>query len=128
MDTMPPPPLRPLAVRRTAAIGLLLLATLAGCAESPGTAPPLAASDATLMSAPLLPAALQLAPQCEPEIRAFVEIARFARSHGESWTLFSDAIDAMKAQVVTCVDDGQEAAAWTVPEDRPAPRRRRTPR
>src|SRR5690242_9456037 len=105
------PPLRPV---------VLLAALLAACtaAPDPGRPPP----DAALMTAPLLPAALQLFPQCEPEIRAFIEMTRFARSHGENWMLFSDAIDAMKAQVVACVDDGQEAAAWTVPDARSRPR------
>jgi hypothetical protein len=127
MDITPPAaPLRRPAIRRTATAGLLL-AMLAGCAASGASRP--AASDATLMSAPMLPAALQLFPQCEAEIRAFIEMARFARNYGENWILFSDAIDAMKAQVVACVDDGQEAAAWTVPEDRPPPAARsRAPR
>ena len=123
-----PPSLRRFAVRRTATAGLLL-AMLAGCAASGAPRP--AAPDATLMSAPMLPAALQLFPQCEAEIRAFVEMTRFARSYGANWIVFSDAIEAMKAQVVACVDDGQEAAAWTEPEDRPAAppaARRRAPR
>jgi hypothetical protein len=124
MDIVPPP-LRPSAIRRAGTAGLLLV-MLAGCAAPDAPGPP---SDAPLMSAPLLPAALQLFPQCEGEIRAFVEIARFARSHGENWRLFSDAIDAMKAQVVACIDDGQEGAAWTVPDDRSPPAsRRRAPR
>jgi hypothetical protein len=132
MDIRPPQFRCSAAVRRGATVSLLLT-MLAGCAASgDGGTPQPAASDPALTSAPMLPAALQLFPQCEAEIRAFIEMTRFARSFGDNWQLFSDAIDAMKAQVVACVDDGQEAAAWRVPDDRPSPppsaARRRAPR
>ena len=56
--------------------------------------------------------AAPLAPRfsaCDAEMRAFVAVTRLARQHGEDWTLFEPAIEAMKEQVVDCVQDGYPA-------------------
>jgi hypothetical protein len=42
---------------------------------------------------------------CAAELRAFVAVSRLARQHGDDWSLFEPAIEAMKDQVADCVQD-----------------------
>lgn len=73
---------------------LAALVFLAGCAAEPTPAPPSADE-----------AALPPIPFCRDEMAAFVELAHLARAHGEGWTVFKPAIDALQRRIVDCVDD-----------------------
>ncbi|HWI25325.1 MAG TPA: hypothetical protein VN668_00020 [Stellaceae bacterium] len=81
-------------MRRFALPLLAALALLAGCAAEPAAAPPSADE-----------AALPPIPFCRDEMVAFVELTRLARAHGEGWTVFKPAIDALQRRIVDCVDD-----------------------
>jgi hypothetical protein len=42
---------------------------------------------------------------CEAEIRAFVAVSKLAKQHGDSWAVFEPAIDAMRDQILDCVEE-----------------------
>jgi hypothetical protein len=84
-------------LRRLAVIPLVLPLAIGACAgrASPGfSAKPIAAED---------DAARPTA--CDAELRAFVAISRLAKQHGDDWTVFEPAIEAMKDQILDCVQD-----------------------
>jgi hypothetical protein len=72
---------------------------LAACAPAPSTseaAPPVdTAGD------------LPPIPICRDEMRAFVELTRLARQHGDGWVVFEPAVDALKQQIIDCVDENR---------------------
>ncbi len=78
---------------------LLLVVPLAlgACAAAPEK--PLDLSP-TAVSADELPAV----PVCRDEMRAFVEVTRLAKLHGDEWEVFEPAVDAMKQQILDCFD------------------------
>jgi hypothetical protein len=82
---------------RTALLLAPLVALPVGCAASLPADPP---QDARATLPPI--------PYCRDEMTAFVELTRFARAHGDGWTLFAPAIDALQQKVVDCVDDATE--------------------
>ncbi len=73
---------------------------LAACA-SPPDAPP----EASLIASP---SDLPPVPICRDEMIAFVELTRLAKLHGEGWTVFEPAVDALKQQILDCIDDSRE--------------------
>ena len=78
---------------------LALTAVLAACAPAaPGSdaAPPVDAA-----------ADLPPIPICRDEMRAFVELARLAKLHGDGWVVFEPAVDALKQQIIDCIDDNR---------------------
>jgi|SRR5580658_4814256 hypothetical protein len=70
-----------------------LAACAAGTDTTRGTA--LSASSSDLPSIPI----------CRDEMRAYVELTRLAKLHGEGWEVFAPAVDALKQQILDCVDD-----------------------
>ena len=90
-------PERPLALL----LPLLVTATLlAACAPAPRgseAAPPV---DATADLPPI--------PICRDEMRAFVELARLAKLHGDGWVVFEPAVDALKQQIIDCIDENRD--------------------
>jgi hypothetical protein len=84
----------PLALRLAP---LALAATaLAGCAAGDdATRAPIAVSTSELPSIPI----------CRDEMRAYVELTKLAKLHGEGWVVFEPAVDAMKQQILDCLDD-----------------------
>jgi hypothetical protein len=76
---------------------LPLLALPAGCASGVPADPP-----------GITESALPPIPYCRDEMVAYVELTRLARSHGDGWTVFAPAIDALQQRVVDCVDDAAE--------------------
>jgi hypothetical protein len=82
---------------RTALLLAPLVALPIGCASRLPADPPREAQ-----------AALPPIPYCHDEMNAFIELNRFARAHGDGWTLFAPAIDALQRKVVDCVDDAAE--------------------
>jgi hypothetical protein len=78
---------------------LVLAALLGACAPAATSdAPPppaVAASD------------LPPIPICRDEMRAFVELTRLARQHGDGWVVFEPAVDALKQQIIDCVDENR---------------------
>jgi hypothetical protein len=77
-----------------------LASLLAGCA--PAAAP-------TSEAEPLAPAAADLPPIpiCRDEMRAYVELARLAKQHGDGWVVFEPAVDALKQQIMDCIEDNR---------------------
>ena len=73
--------------------------SLAACA-SPRDAPPEAALAASSSDLPPVPI-------CRDEMLAFVELTRLAKLHGEGWTVFEPAVDALKQQILDCIDDNR---------------------
>jgi len=47
-------------------------------------------------------------PICRDEMRAYVELARLAKLHGDSWVVFEPAVDALKQQILDCIDDNRD--------------------
>jgi hypothetical protein len=76
---------------------LAVAGLLAACAPEATTA------DA---AAPVI-AAVELPPipVCRDEMRAFVELARLAKLHGDGWIVFGPAVDALKQQIIDCIDE-----------------------
>ena len=78
---------------------LTLAGLLAACAPAAPTteaAPPaIAASD------------IPPIPICRDEMRAYVELARLAKQHGDGWVVFEPAVDALKQQIMDCIDDNR---------------------
>jgi hypothetical protein len=46
-------------------------------------------------------------PICRDEMRAYVELARFAKLHGDGWVVFEPAVNALKQQILDCIDDNR---------------------
>jgi len=44
-------------------------------------------------------------PICRDEMRAFVELARLAKLHGDGWVVFEPAVAALKQQIIDCIGD-----------------------
>lgn len=81
-----------------AAVPLLVLAA---CASSDGQ--PRAALGPIAVSASEIPPV----PVCRNEMRAFVEVTKLAKLHGEAWPVFGPAVDAMKQQILTCFEENR---------------------
>ncbi len=80
---------------------IALVLALAACASPPaGTSP-----DASLAAAS---SDLPPVPICRDEMVAYVELTRLAKQHGEGWTIFEPAVDALKQQILDCIDDSRE--------------------
>jgi hypothetical protein len=47
---------------------------------------------------------------CDAELRAFVAVSKLARQQGEEWTIFEPAIEALKEQIMDCVQDSYGGA------------------
>jgi len=73
-----------------------LLAACAPAATTTETAPP------GLTAAELPPI-----PICRDEMRAYIELARLAKLHGDGWVVFEPAVDALKQQIINCIDDNR---------------------
>ncbi len=74
---------------------------LAACASPPaGTAPEAALAVSTADLPPV--------PICRDEMVAYIELTRLAKQHGEGWTIFEPAVDALKQQILDCIDDSRE--------------------
>jgi hypothetical protein len=78
----------PMAERLPALTSILL--ALSACASSP--------------TAELGPVPTRLSG-CDAELRAFVAVAKLAKQGGDDWTVYQPAIDAMKDQILDCVQD-----------------------
>jgi hypothetical protein len=78
-----------MAPRLPALFSLLLGFGLGACAEAP-------------TDLGLLPVRLS---GCDAELRAFVAVAKLAKQGGEDWVLYQPALDAMKDQIMDCVQD-----------------------
>ena len=85
--------MRPLAL-------LLPLLTLAACAP----APPASETGPAVDTAAELPPI----PVCRDEMRAFVELAHLAKQHGDGWVVFEPAVDALKQQIINCIDENRD--------------------
>ena len=44
-------------------------------------------------------------PACEAEIKAFMALAKLAKQAGENWHIYEPALQALKDQILDCVDD-----------------------
>ena len=77
-----------MAARLPALISILL--ALSACASAP--------------NADVGPVPTRLAG-CDAELRAYVAVAKLARQGGDDWTLYQPAVDAMKDQILDCVQD-----------------------
>lgn len=44
-------------------------------------------------------------PICREEMRAYVELTRLAKLHGEGWAVFDPAVAALKQQILDCLGD-----------------------
>jgi hypothetical protein len=42
---------------------------------------------------------------CDAELRAFVAVARLAKQGGDDWMLYQPAVEAMRDQIMDCVED-----------------------
>jgi hypothetical protein len=102
---------------------VVCLLALAGCV---GAA---ADGDAALRPSTARPAG------CDDEMRAFVALSQLAKRYGDGWRLFEPALEAMRDQILDCVDDGDPAPTsirFTAPaaarrSDRAADRRAARP-
>ena len=83
---------------------LLPLLTLAGLLAA--CAPPRPTSE----SGPAVDTAAELPPipVCRDEMRAFVELAHLAKQHGDGWVVFEPAVDALKQQIINCIDENRD--------------------
>jgi hypothetical protein len=96
------PALRDFGVQRSAVLdrsnllGLAItLLALAACAGEPGVD----AWPASSSSSAPRPTA------CDEEMRAFVAVSQLAKKYRGDWRLFEPAIEAMRDQILDCVDD-----------------------
>jgi hypothetical protein len=76
---------------------LLGALALAGCAAIGG------GKDAAMLS--VSASDLPPVPFCRDEMRAYVELTRLAKLHGDDWAVFEPAVDALKQQILDCIDD-----------------------
>lgn len=96
-------PARLLLWRRLAHLAVLasaLAACAAGSDATRGTALSVSSSD------------LPSIPICREEMRAYVELTRLAKLHGEGWVVFEPAVDALKQQILDCLDDKSGSGAF----------------
>ena len=94
-------------VRRQLPLRLALVALAAGalaaCASGDATrATPISVSSSELPSIPI----------CRDEMRAYVELTKLAKLHGEGWVFFEPAVEALKQQILDCLDDRSNASAY----------------
>lgn len=80
------------------AFALLLAWGLTGCAGASASGTPPAPIGTSSEDLPPIPV-------CRDEMRAFVELTRLAKLHGEGWTVFAPAVDAMRRQILDCLDE-----------------------
>ncbi|HLJ63784.1 MAG TPA: hypothetical protein VKT70_06750 [Stellaceae bacterium] len=72
-----------------------LMALLAACARS----------GADVSTINVSPGEIPPLPVCRDEMRAFIEITKLAKIHGDNVAVFQPAVDAMKDQILDCVDE-----------------------
>jgi hypothetical protein len=77
-------------------IPALAAAVLAGCAAGEATR-----SASISVAASELPSI----PICRDEMRAYVELTKLAKLHGDGWVVFEPAVDALRQQILDCLDD-----------------------
>jgi hypothetical protein len=76
---------------------LLPLSAVASCAAPEPPAHP-------VLSVPVVAAGeLPPVPVCRDEMRAYVELTKLAKLHGDGWQVFSPAVDALKQQIIDCM-------------------------
>jgi hypothetical protein len=78
---------------------LVLAGLLAACAPAATTTEP---GPPTVAAVDLPPI-----PICRDELRAYLELARLAKLHGDGWIVFEPAVDALKQQIINCIDDNR---------------------
>ena len=44
-------------------------------------------------------------PACDAEIKAFVALTKLAKQLGDDWQVYEPALEAMRDQILDCVDD-----------------------
>jgi hypothetical protein len=89
-------PTRQVRLRRSILFVLVAGALAACAADGEGTrATALSVSSGDLPSIPI----------CREEMRAYVEITKLAKLHGEGWRVYEPAVDALKQQILDCLDD-----------------------
>lgn len=81
------------------ALTLLASLSLAACAAP--------ADQAAAVSLTASPSDLPPVPICRNEMVAFVELTRLAKSHGNDWVVFEPAVDALKQQILDCIDENR---------------------
>lgn len=79
---------------------LTLAGLLAACAPGPPTSEAAAPTDTAAEIPPI--------PICRDEMRAFVELAHLAKQHGDGWVIFEPAVDALKQQIIDCIDENRD--------------------
>ena len=96
-------PARHLPLRRLTPLVLAAWALAACAADGAGTRKTaLSVSSGDLPSIPI----------CREEMRAYVEITRLAKLHGEGWAVFEPAVEALKQQIIDCLDDKTGSGAF----------------
>lgn len=96
-------PARHLPLRRLTVLVLAAWALAACVADGAGTR-----KTALSVSSSDLPAI----PICREEMRAYVEITKLAKLHGEGWVVFEPAVEALKQQILDCLDDKTGSGAF----------------
>ena len=76
-----------------------LAGLLAACAPAATTSEAAAPIDSAADLPPI--------PICRDEMRAFVELAHLAKLHGDGWVVFEPAVDALKQQILDCIDENR---------------------
>jgi hypothetical protein len=96
-------PTRHVRLRRLA-LSVLVAGALAACAADGEwtRATALSVSSSDLPSIPI----------CREEMRAYVEITKLAKLHGEGWAVYEPAVDALKQQILDCLDDKTGSGAF----------------
>jgi hypothetical protein len=85
-------------------VPLLPLLTLAGLLAACAPGPPANEAAAPTDTAAEIPPI----PICRDEMRAFVELAHLAKQHGDGWVIFEPAVDALKQQIIDCIDENRD--------------------
>ncbi|HWG80005.1 MAG TPA: hypothetical protein VN681_09535 [Stellaceae bacterium] len=78
---------------------LALAGLLAACAPAAPTNEAAAPVDSAADLPPI--------PICRDEMRAFIELAHLAKRHGDGWVVFEPAVDALKQQIIDCIDENR---------------------
>ena len=47
---------------------------------------------------------------CDAELKAFAAVARIARTQGDNWAIYDPALQALKDQILDCVDESYPRA------------------
>lgn len=79
---------------------LTLVGLLAACAPGLPTAEAKPPVDTAAEIPPI--------PICRDEMRAFIELAHLAKQHGDGWVVFEPAVDALKQQIIDCIDENRD--------------------